>query len=189
MTSADGLTSTDISGMGSSKEALATAIGSRLPSGMKIPIGSAKANVGHTLEAANATAEGIRSAGSEADLIPAQAFAPAQLAGYDALIVASPCWAGSVGRPVLAPPIERALTALSTEALLEVRCGGISVHSGIGGDATVQYIGEILAQKGCTDYRSGPAARAGVPFSLWKGPSVSSQDKVRFEAYGTAFVV
>jgi multimeric flavodoxin WrbA len=143
---------------------------------------------GHTLEAANATVEGIRSAGSEADLIAAQDFEPAQLAGYDALIVASPCWAGSVGRPILAPLIERALAALPADALRDVRCGGISVHSGVGGENTVQRIGELLAQRGNTDYRPGPAARAGVPFSLWVGPSVSPQDEARFKAYGAAFV-
>ena len=143
---------------------------------------------GHTLEAANATAEGIRSAGSEADLITAQDFDSAQLTGYDALIVASPCWAGSVGRPILAKPIDRALTALSTDDLREKRCGGISVHSGVGAENTVQRIGEILTQKGCTDFRPGPVARAGVPFSVWKGPSVSPQDEARFKVYGTAFV-
>lgn len=143
---------------------------------------------GHTLEAANATTEGIRSAGSEADLVAAQEFDPAQLTGYDALIVASPCWAGSVGRPVLAKSIDRALTALSTEALRDKRCGGISVHSGVGGENTVRHIGEMLAQKGNTEYRPGPAARAGVPFSIWKGPSVSPQDEARFRAYGAGFV-
>jgi multimeric flavodoxin WrbA len=143
---------------------------------------------GHTLEAANATAEGIRSAGSEVDLVTAKDFDTAQLAGYDALIVASPCWAGSVGRPVLAPPIDRALAALGTDALREKRCGGISVHSGMGGENTVQHIGERVTQEGCTDYRPGPAARAGVPLSLWKGPSVSPEDEARFRTYGAAFV-
>ena len=90
--------------------------------------------------------------------------------------------------PILPKPIDRALTALATDALQEKRCGGISVHSGIGGENTVQHMGEILAQKGNTDYRPGPAARAGVPFSVWKGPSVSPQDEARFKAYGTAFV-
>jgi len=143
---------------------------------------------GHALEAANATAEGIRSAGSEADLITAQAFHSAQLAGYDALIVASPCWAGSAGRPILPKPIDRALKALVTDDLREKRCGGISVHAGIGGENTVQRIGELLMQKGCTEYRRGPAVRAGAPFSIWKGPSVSLQDEERFMTYGTAFV-
>ena len=143
---------------------------------------------GHTLEAANATAEGVRSAGSEVELIAAQGFDSAQLTDHDAFIVASPCWAGSVGRPMLARPIDRALTALATDALRDIRCGGISVHSGIGGENTVQHIGEVLTQKGCTDFRPGPAARAGVPLSLWKGPSVSPEDEARFRAYGIAFV-
>jgi hypothetical protein len=90
--------------------------------------------------------------------------------------------------PVLPRPLDRALAALPAEAVREKRCGGISVHSGIGGENTVQHIGEVLAQKGNREYRPGPAARAGVPFSLWKGPSVSPQDEARFEAYGTAFV-
>jgi multimeric flavodoxin WrbA len=143
---------------------------------------------GHTLEAVNATAEGIRSAGSEVDLIAAKDFDAAQLTGYDALIVGSPCWAGSVGRPVLAKPVDRALNALSPDALLGKKCGGISVHSGMGAENTVERIGEILTQKGCTDYRPGPVARAGVPLSLWKGPSVSPEDESRFKAYGAAFV-
>jgi multimeric flavodoxin WrbA len=143
---------------------------------------------GHTLEAANATAEGIRSAGSEADLIEAQAFDAAQFVGYDALIVASPCWAGAANQFLLPKPMERALMALAADALQDVRCGGISVHSGIGGENTIRRLGEVLAQKGCADYRPGPAARAGVPFSLWVGPSVKPEDEARFEAYGTAFV-
>ena len=143
---------------------------------------------GHTLEAANATAEGIRSAGSEAALIEAQAFDPAQLASYDALIVACPCWAGVADQFLLPKPMERALTALAAETLQGVRCGGISVHSGAGGENTVRHLGETLAQKGNKDYRPGPAARAGVPFSLWVGPSVKPEDEARFAAYGTAFV-
>ena len=143
---------------------------------------------GHTLEAANATADGIRSAGSEADLVAAQAFDAAQLAGYDALIVASPCWAGVADQFLLPKPMERALTVLAADALQGVRCGGISVHSGAGGENTIRHLGEVLAQKGNTDYRPGPAARAGVPFSLWVGPSVKPEDETAFEAYGTAFV-
>ena len=143
---------------------------------------------GHTLEAANATAEGIRSAGSAVDLVAAKDFDSAQLADYDAMIVASPCWAGSVGRPILAKPIDGALAALDTGDLREKRCGGISVHSGVGAENTVQRIGEIVVQNGCTDFRPGPVARAGVPLSIWKGPSVSPQDEARFKDYGAAFV-
>ncbi|TFG67529.1 MAG: flavodoxin family protein [Anaerolineales bacterium] len=143
---------------------------------------------GHTLEAVNATAEGIRSAGSEADLITAQGFDSAQMEGYDGLIVASPCWAGSAGKSVLPKPIVRALTTLPVDALRDKLCGGISVHSGMGGENTVQRIGEMMTQKGCTDYQPGPVARAGVPFSVFMGPSVSPEGQARFCAYGTSFV-
>ena len=144
---------------------------------------------GHTLEAADATAEGIRSAGSEAELIAAEGFDSAQLAGCNALVVASPCWAGSAGRSILPKPLDRTLTALSADALRDKRCGAISVHAGVGGENTVQRITELLTQKGCTDCRPGPIAKAGVPFSIWKGPSVDPQDIERFKVYGTAFVV
>jgi flavodoxin len=143
---------------------------------------------GHTLEAANAAAEGIRSAGSEADLVTVKGFDTARLKDYDAFIVASPCWAGSTGRAFLPRPLERALAALTGSDLHGTRCGGISVHSGIGAVNTVRQIGEILTGKGCRDFRSGPVARAGVPLSVWKGPSVSPEDEARFRAYGDAFV-
>ena len=143
---------------------------------------------GHTLEAVNATSEGIRSAGSEADQVTAQAFDPAQLADYDALIIASPCWAGSAGLPMLPKPLVRALTAISADALQDKLCGGISVHSGMGGENTITRVGEILAQKGCTNYQPGPVARAGVPFSVFKGPSVKPKDEALFKAFGAAFV-
>jgi flavodoxin len=143
---------------------------------------------GHTLEAANATAQGIRSAGSEADLVTVKAFDAADLAHYDALIVGSPCWAGSLTPLGVAEPMVKALDALAPGSLAGKRGSGISVHSGIGGATTVRTIGEILAQKGCEDYRPGPVARAGVPFSLWKGPSVSREDEARFTAFGAEFV-
>lgn len=70
---------------------------------------------GHTLEAAGAVAEGIRSTGSTADLVSVQDFV-GQLDGYDALIVGSPCWAGIAGAGV-AIPIDRALAALGAGIL------------------------------------------------------------------------
>ena len=69
-----------------------------------------------------------------------------------------------------------------------MRCGGLSVHSVTGGGHTVKALGKLLAKKGCTDFRPGPAVKAGVPFSPWKGRSVQSQDEERFKAYGAEFV-
>ena len=113
---------------------------------------------GHTLEAARAAAEGIRSAGSEADLVASGDFDAAALTTCDALIVASPCWAGSFGRPMFAPSISRALRALASDALQGKRCAGIAVHAAYGAENTVKAIGDLLAEKGCADYRPGPVA-------------------------------
>lgn len=142
---------------------------------------------GHTLEAVEAVAEGIRSAGGEAVIVPVSDFAASMLAGYDGLIVGSPCWAGSVTPGGVALPVVRALKSLPPGALAGIRCGGVSVHSGFGGRTTIATLGKLLAAKGCGDYRPGPAARAGSPFSLWTGPAVKEFDLARFRAYGAAF--
>lgn len=143
---------------------------------------------GHILEAANATVEGIRSAGSEADLVAVSDFQASMVTDYEGLILGSPCWAGSVTPWGVAMPVLSALNSLPPDCLKEKRCGGISVHSKMGGKTTVRTLGRLLSRKGCEDYRPGPAAKAGTPFSLWKGPSVGDQDEARFKAYGAKFV-
>ena len=143
---------------------------------------------GHTLEAVNATAEGIRSAGSEATVVAVTDFDANSLAAFDGLILGSPCWAGSITHTGIAGPLVQVVNALPAGCLAEKRCGGISVHSQTGGAHTVKALGKLVLRNGCKDYRPGPAAKAGVPFSLWRGPSVSPQDEERFRAYGTQFV-
>jgi len=142
---------------------------------------------GHTLEAANATAEGIRSAGSEADLVMAKDFRPGRLTVYDALIVGSPCWFGSVAGGI-ATPVNGALDSLAPDALQGKRCGAISVGAFAGAEGTVAAMGAVLEQKGAGEFRPGPTARAGVPLSLIKGPSVNATDEGRFRAFGAEFV-
>jgi flavodoxin len=142
---------------------------------------------GHTLEAANATAAGIRSAGSEVDLVTAKSFDDVQLANYDALIVGSPCWFGSVVGGI-ATPIQKALDGLAENALREKRCGAISVGAFAGAKGTVAAMGAILEQKGAAEFRPGPTALAGVPLSVLKGPSVKPQDEDRFRVFGAEFV-
>jgi len=143
---------------------------------------------GHTLEAANAVAEGVRSAGSEADLVDVKSFDPMALARFDGLIIGSPCWAGSITGAGIATPLAHPLKSLPADCLKEKRVGGISVHSATGGANTVKALGKLLSRKGCVDYRPGPVAKAGLPFSPWKGPSVSARDEERFKTYGTEFI-
>jgi len=143
---------------------------------------------GHTLEAAHAMAEGIRSAGSEVELVATSEFQPDLLAECDALVVGSPCRAGSITSGGVAKAVSRALDSLPPEYLKGKRGGGISVHATKGGETTVGTIGRLLSRKGCDDYRPGPVAKAGVAFSLWKGRSVTPRDEDRFRAFGAAFV-
>jgi flavodoxin len=142
---------------------------------------------GHTLEAANAVAEGIRSAGSEVDLVTAKEFGSGQLADYDALIVGSPCWFGSVVGGI-ATPIQKAFDGLSADALQGKRCGAISVGAFLGAEGTVAALGALLEQKGADEFKPGPTARAGVPLSVIKGPSVNARDEEQFRAFGAQFV-
>ena len=143
---------------------------------------------GHTLEAVNAVAKGIRGAGSDATITAVKDFTPDTFAGYDGLILGSPCWAGSITRSGIAKPLVRAVEAMPEDSLRNRRCGGIAVHSKTGGAHTVQALGELLSRKGCTDYRRGPVAKAGVPFSIFKGTSVSSEDEKDFASWGAKFV-
>jgi flavodoxin len=144
---------------------------------------------GHTLEAVSAIADGIRNARSEVDLVDVKSFSAEKLADYNALIVGSPCWTGSLRKNEgLAFPLKNLLVALPPKILNGKRCGGISVHSGAGGDVTIANIGTILREKGSESYIPGPVSKAGVPFSLWKGPSVSDKDREILKAYGSNFV-
>jgi flavodoxin len=142
---------------------------------------------GHTLEAANAIAEGIRSAGAEVDLVVAKQFSAAQVAGYDALIVGSPCWFGSVVGGIAAP-VKAALDGLAADALQGKKGAAISVGAFAGAKGTVAAMGAILQQKGCAEFTPGPTARAGVPLSVVKGPSVSAKNEDAFRAFGVQFV-
>jgi flavorubredoxin len=142
---------------------------------------------GHTLEAANAVAEGIRSTGSEVDLVAAKEFAAGQVADYDALIVGSPCWFGSVLGGI-ATPVAQALDGLAADALEGKKTGALSVGAFAGAKGTVAAMGAILQQKGCAEFVPGPTARAGVPLSVVKGPSVSAKDEDAFRDFGAQFV-
>ncbi len=143
---------------------------------------------GHTLEAVQAVADGIHSAGSEAVITTAKDFNTSTIGEYDALLLASPCWAGSITGAGIAGPVKNVVALLPDESLAAKRCGGISICAYIGGANTVRAFHAILAEKGCKDYRPGPDARAGVPFSIVKGPAVKEEDKERFRAYGVQFV-
>jgi len=144
---------------------------------------------GHTLEAINAVTEGIKSAGSDAEIVNVKNFKADMLSNCDAVIVGSPCWAGSMSNKAgIANPIKEALVNLDEGILKGIKCGAVAVNAGKGGDVTIKNVGLILATKGCEEYKPGPVAKAGVALSLWKGPSVSENDLAIYRNYGAGFV-
>ena len=144
---------------------------------------------GHTLEAATAVAEGVRAAGGAAEVVGVKDFDAAMVERSDGVIVASPCWAGSITSSGVPGPVARAIRTLALDALNGKRCGGISVYAAKGGETTVTTLGTLLSAQGAECYIPGPAAKAGVPLSLWKGPAVRPEDAERFRTYGEAFVI
>lgn len=144
---------------------------------------------GHTLEAINAVADGIKSAGSDARIVDVKSFRADMLSNCNAVVVGSPCWKGSVSNKAgIADPIKKTLMNLDEGILKGIRCGGVAVNAGKGGEVTIKNVGEILATKGCEEYKPGPVARAGSPLSLWKGKSVSEDDLETYRTYGAGFV-
>jgi multimeric flavodoxin WrbA len=143
---------------------------------------------GHTLEAVNAVAEGIKNAGSGVEIVNVKDFVADKVSGFDALIVGSPCWAGSISKKAgIAGPVKKVLDELKADALNGKKCGGVSVNAGSGGEVTLNNIKEIVMNKGGKEYLPGPVARAGSVLSLWKGPSVSAKDLELYKTYGAKF--
>jgi menaquinone-dependent protoporphyrinogen IX oxidase len=141
---------------------------------------------GHTLEAAEAVCEGLKTAGCQVDMVNAAEFNPASLESCDAMIVGSPCWGGSYGQGV-SKPVRRALEKIGAGSLAGKPTGGISVNGNMGADNTIKTIGEILVQKGCGSFIHGPIAKAGAPLSLWTGPAIKPEDLERFRDFGRSF--
>jgi flavodoxin len=141
---------------------------------------------GHTLEAANAIVQGIKSAGGSATLVLAKDFTPQTITQYDVLIVGSPCWGGSIANGI-STPVSDALKTITNEVKGKL-CAGFSVNAGFGGKSTVKSMGERLKEKGCADYVEGPVAKAGATLSLWVGPAVKPEDLARYRAFGEDLV-
>ena len=143
---------------------------------------------GHTLEAVTPLVDGIRSTGSEAEIVSVEKFNSSMISDYDAFIVGSPCWAGSVSSTGVAAPLVKALKSLPENILKGKLCGGIAVNAQYGGETTLSHIKDLLSMKGCEKFSSGPIAKAGsLMLSLVKGPSVKKADEDLFRAYGIEF--
>jgi multimeric flavodoxin WrbA len=142
---------------------------------------------GHTLEAANAISDGIKSGGSTSYIVSVDKFKSSILKKYDAIIVGSPCWAGVVSKNGVASPVTKTLNTLKGDSLKGKIGGGFAIEAIGGGISTVTTLGNILTSKGCDKYIVGPIAKAGTVLSISKGHSVSKEDLEHYKTYGAEF--
>ena len=140
---------------------------------------------GHTRQAAEDIAAGLAEAGVEVEVKPVTEVSAEDVAGCDLVVVGSPCRAGSTGvLSGVAGPVSRWLGGLPEEALQGKAAAAFSVHSCFGGGTTVRSLERMLGERGGRVLAGGPAVRAGVPFSLWRGPEASAEDRERLRRFG-----
>jgi len=141
---------------------------------------------GHTERAARVVADAVTAAGAEASLIDLRQDRAPDLSSFDAVVVGSPCHAGSMkfmGSGVAAP-VARALAALPSGSLAGKRGAAFSVNAGYGGARTIASIERILRDAGATVAFSGPVVKAGTPLSLVVGPMASESDNQALRRFG-----
>jgi len=141
---------------------------------------------GHTQQAAEDIAEGLREAGVEVLLKPVSQMQAGDLVGYDLIVVGSPCHAGSVRVLFsgIAGPISEWLGALPRGGFTGKAVAAFSVHCSLGAKATVQSLEQLLTDMGGRVLIPGPAVKAGAPLSLWRGPDASPGDRDKLRRFG-----
>jgi multimeric flavodoxin WrbA len=141
---------------------------------------------GHTKQAGEDSAEGLREAGVEVTLKPVTEVEPTELAGYDLIVIGSPCHAGSmrVLFSGIAGPVSEWLGALPWKVFAGKAVAAFSVHCSLGAKATVQSLQRLLTDMGGRVLIPGPAVKAGAPLSLWRGPDASPEDRENLRHFG-----
>jgi len=142
-------------------------------------------NTGHTRRAAEDISEGLKGEGVDVSI-----QAASEVAGWDAveqsiIVVGSPCHAGSIAiRAGVSGPIRSVLKRLEPSTLSGKVAGAFSVNSAYGGQRTVHAIEERLRTAGAHVPHPGVVVRAGVPFSLFKGPMASEESCTQLQEFG-----
>jgi len=143
---------------------------------------------GHTLDAARDIAAGMEKNKVTPEIKNSKEIKYGELAGYDLILVGSPCHAGSTAplRSGIARPLERFLKSIPKGSLREKKAAAFSVHAGLGAENTVASLEKLLKRTGAVVvYSPGPAVRAGAPLSLWRGPDYSAKDKDKLQKFGS----
>jgi flavodoxin len=140
---------------------------------------------GHTADAAHYVAEGLEAAGVETNVVTAEEAEPDDVEGCDVVAVGSPCHAGSM--PLaggVCVPVQSWLDAVADGALEGVVAGAFSPYSTAGGNRTVHTLDEMLRDRGAQVPCPGVAVKAGIPFSLWRGPEIDRRGAGRLRDLG-----
>ena len=142
---------------------------------------------GHTLQAAEDIAEGLRARKVDVNIQPANTLTAWNVTDQDIIVVGSPCHAGSVSiRAGISGPILSTLKKLNADALAGKVAGAFSVNFAYGGQKTVDAIEKHLQAAGAHTPQQGVVIRAGVPLSLFKGPMASRKSRNHLVEFGYA---
>ena len=142
---------------------------------------------GHTADAAHYVAEGLEEEGVDTEVATTDEADAEEAAEYDILAVGSPCHAGSM--PLaggVAVPVQNWVDELSDTALEGMVGGAFSPYSTAGGNRTVHTLDRVLRDRGASVPQPGVAVKAGIPFSLWRGPEVDTEGARRLRELGKA---
>ncbi|MCX5859349.1 MAG: flavodoxin domain-containing protein [Proteobacteria bacterium] len=143
---------------------------------------------GHTLDAARDIAAGMEKNKVTPEIKNSKEIKYGELAGYDLILVGSPCHEGSTAplRSGIARPLELFLKSIPRDFLQGKNAAAFSVNAGLGAKNTVKSLEKLLKQAGAVVVCSpGPAVRAGIPLSLWRGPDYNSKDKDKLQRFGS----
>ena len=136
---------------------------------------------GHTRQAAEDVAQGLRLAGVKTVVKSLSEVGKGELQGYRIVAVGSPTHGGKPARAV-----RRYFKGLGKKDFKGKVATGFSAYAGMRGKKTVKGLRKLLKKKGAKVVVPGVAVKAGAPLSLWKGPDASETDVARLIELGRA---
>lgn len=134
---------------------------------------------GHTAEAAEAVARGLRSAGVATDVKTVSEVSGDDLEGYTILALGSPTRGARPARVV-----KKFVKGLEKGALKGKSATVFTAYAAFRGRTTLRRMRRLLRKKKAKVVLRGVAVKAGAPLSLWKGPQASPKDVARLEELG-----
>ncbi len=134
---------------------------------------------GHTAEAAEAVARGLRERKFQVVVKRVSEVSPGELEGCAVLAVGSPTRGARPARVV-----KRFIKGLEKKSLKGKAATVFTAYAGFRGRATLRRLRRLLKRRGAKVVLRGVAVKAGAPLSLWKGPQASPEDVARLEELG-----